>query len=187
MHHFHPAKRSVRTALRESTEDVHERLHQARPFAALAEQRLDVGGYSDLVRRIAAFHFTVGPALNLDDSRRRLLARDLAALGSPEPSLLGWSAPDSEAGRLGCAYVVEGSAIGGRIIYGQLDYLFGRSADGREFFRGSEGDRSRWHGLCGRLETAGRRLGAVKEMVDGAKDAFSLFERALLTPAPAHV
>lgn len=176
----------MRAALREATGAIHERLHQARPFAALAGQQLDVRGYTDLLRGIAAFHFTVGPGLALDDSRGRRLAQDLEALGSPAPIPLDWSAPETAAARLGWTYVVEGSSLGGKLIYRQLDYLFGDSIQGRCFFKGSASDRIRWQMLCDRLEAAGRTSGAVDEMVGGANDAFGLFEQALLAPVAAH-
>jgi heme oxygenase (biliverdin-IX-beta and delta-forming) len=182
-----PAKWKVRTALREATGAVHERLHQARPFTALMNKQLDVSGYTDLLRRIAAFHFTVGPELGLDDARGKLLAQDLDVLGSSAPARLSWRSPQSRAARLGWAYVVEGSSLGGKVIYRQLDYLFGDSAQGRCFFKGSGVDRIRWQMLCHRLEAEGRNFGAVGEMIGGANDAFELFEQALLSPVPAHV
>jgi heme oxygenase len=186
MHHPSSAKSEVRAALREATGAIHVRLHQARPFAALARQQLDADGYTDLLRRIAAFHLTVAPSLTLDGSRGRRLAQDLAALGSAVPLRLDWSVPETPAAKLGWAYVVEGSSLGGKVIYGQLDYLLGNSVEGRSFFKGSALDRVRWQTLCERLEAAGRSAAAVKEMVDGANDAFELFEQALMGQVPAH-
>ena len=177
----------VRDALREATGAVHERLHEARPFTALMNKQLDMKGYTGLLRRIAAFHFTVGASLELDDARGKLLARDLDVLRSSAPARLDWRAPKSPAARLGWSYVAEGSSLGGRVIYRNLDYLFGNSIEGRCFFKGSADDRIRWQLLCDRIEAEGRTCGAVDEMIGGANDAFELFERALQVLVPAHV
>ena len=179
------AEWKVRRALREATGAVHERLHEAPPFAAIAEERLSLGGYTDLLRKIAAFHFTVAPDLELDEDRRELLSRDLGTLGAAAAGRIDWSAPQSPAARLGCSYVVEGSSLGGKVIYRQLDYLFGESAGGRRFFRGTPSDGARWRSLCQRLEGEGREPGALDEMIAGAQRAFALFEQ-LVAPAHAH-
>lgn len=175
----------VRRALRDATGAVHERLHEAPPFLAIAEQRLSLPGYTDLLRKIAAFHFTVAADLELDEGRRELLSRDLGALGTGAASRVDWSASPSHAARLGCSYVVEGSSLGGKLIYRQLDYLFGESAGGRRFFRGSPSDGARWRLLCQRLEGEGRKPDALDEMIAGAQRTFALFEQ-LVAPAHAH-
>lgn len=177
----------VRSALREATGAVHERLHQARPFAALMSRRLDLAGYADLLRRIAAFHFTIAPKLELGDARTGRLARDLDVLGVSAWPGQAWRPPGSAPARLGWAYVVEGSALGGRVIYRQLDYLFGNSRDGRRYFEGCSSDRTRWQGLCDRIEKEGSRPGAIGEMIGAAADAFAMFEDALKAPVPARV
>jgi heme oxygenase len=175
----------VRSALRDATGAVHERLHHAPPFAAIADQQLDVAGYTKLLARIAAFHLTVSKDLELDDTRPRLLARDLEVLGSPSPERLHWRSPESASARLGLAYVVEGSALGGKVIYRQLDYLFGNSARGRRFFRGSPSDGPRWQTLCRRLEQEGQTPRGLDEMIGGATAAFALFEQ-LVVPQVQH-
>lgn len=174
---------TVRAILRHATDAVHERLHQAEPFAAIAYRRLSRAGYAELLGRIAAFHFTIDAEPG--ESRRALLSADLDALAAPPPPRLAWNAPASRAGRLGCAYVVAGSSLGGRVIYRQLDYLFGDSPEGRSFFRGSPADGARWRALCSRLEAEGAVPGAVDRMIAGAEAAFALFERAI-EPAYAH-
>jgi heme oxygenase len=168
---------NVRGALRDATGAVHQRLHEARPFAAIAEARLGLEGYRDLLGKIAAFHFTVGAELEVNPHRRQLLMQDLDALGTASADRVHWTAPATGAARLGCAYVVEGSAIGGKIIYRQLDYLFGQRPQGRLFFRGSLSDGARWRSLCRQLEVEGREPGALAEMIAGATGAFALFEQ----------
>ena len=176
-----PASWKVRGALRDATGAVHERLHQAPPFAALANQQLDVGAYTELLRRIALFHVTVSRDLESGRARTRLLAQDLEALGARVPRPVAWSPPTSASARLGLAYVVEGSSLGGKLIYRQLDYLFGRSAEGRRFFRGSPSDGGRWQALCRNLEAEGRAAGTVEEMIGGARAAFALFEQLVFS------
>lgn len=129
-----------------------------------------------LLERIATFHVTIGHDLDLKDSRAELLARDLEVLGSPAPEHLHWVGPETSAERLGVAYVVEGSSLGGKVIYRQLDYLFGDSAEGRQFFRGSPSDAPRWQALCRDLEAEGETPGALDSMIAGASAAFGLFE-----------
>ena len=86
--------------------------------------------------------------------------------------------------QLGWAYVVEGSSLGGKVIYRQLDYLFHRSAAGRLFFRGSPADSHCWQALCHDLEARGQTAKALDEMIFGARAAFALFERVLTLPLP---
>jgi len=47
---------SVRFALRNATDEVHERLHDAAPFRAIAEGRLPRTGYARLLRALHHFH-----------------------------------------------------------------------------------------------------------------------------------
>lgn len=178
-------KWKVRSALREATGAVHERLHRSPSFAAIANQQLDVAGYTALLARIAAFHFTVSEHVELNAARSQRLARDLQVLGSPAPLRLNWNSPKTAAARLGLAYVVEGSTLGGKVIYRQLDYLFGRSAAGRRFFRGSASDGPRWRALCRRLEIEGHAPRSVDEMTAAAIAAFALFEQ-LIAPEIDH-
>lgn len=173
------AKWKVRSTLREATGAVHERLHRAPPFAAIADRQLDLAGYTELLAQIAAFHFTVGREFDRGDERRQMLSRDLEILGSPAPQRLRWNSPTTGSAGLGVAYVVEGSSLGGKVIYRQLDYLFGHSAAGRHFFRGSTSDRQRWQALCRDLEAEGQNPDAIQEIIDGAAAAFAFFEQLI--------
>ena len=177
-------KRDVRSALREATAGVHERLHGLPAFTAIAEKRLSLRGYADLLRRIARFHYTVTPALSLEPDRCELLAQDLRTLGAPAASAAPWIAPESPVGRLGSAYVAQGSSLGGKVIYRQLDYLFGESTGGRSFFRGSPSDGPRWRALCRRLEAGCGSRAQLDTTIAGARQTFTLFER-IVAPAPA--
>lgn len=169
-------------ALRAATGAVHERMHQAPAFAAIADEKLGMAGYVQLFERIAAFHMAVGQGLGLDKHRRTLLLRDLKALGSPVPARVPWTSPASGAARLGWVYVAEGSALGGKVIYRQLDYLFGSSPDGRRFFRGSGSDGQRWRSLCQQLELEGHERDGLAEMTCAAQQPFALFEELVVRP-----
>jgi heme oxygenase len=180
-----PVQLTVRGALRAATSRMHERLHDMKPFRDIAEQRLSRGCYTDLLGKIAALHLGLGETLGMEPERRELLFQDLDALRAAPPSAIAWSTPETSAARLGCLYVVEGSALGGKVIYRQLDYLFGSSDEGRSFFRGSAADVGRWHTLCRRIEEEGCEESSLGSMISGAQAAFSLFER-VLAPAHAH-
>ena len=179
MHEHSSAKWKVRSTLREATGAIHERLHRAPPFAAIADQQLDLAGYTELMTLIAAFHFTVGEEFERGDERRQMLSQDLELLGLPAPKRLRWNSPKIRSAQLGVAYVVEGSSLGGKVIYRQLDYLFGDSAAGRHFFRGSASDGQRWQALCRALESEGHNPGAIEELIDGAAAAFAFFEKLI--------
>ncbi len=169
----------VRSALREATGGIHERLHRAEPFGALARGELGRAAYVELLSTFSIFHATVSASLGLDEDRRTRLARDLEYLGGQEQPPIAWLPPASTAGRLGSAYVVEGSSLGGKIIYRQLDYLFGAMPDGRRFFQGTPSDTERWRSLCQRIEAVGRGDEAREEMIAGASSTFALFERLI--------
>lgn len=179
---------SARETLRLATSDVHERLHEAAPFRKIAEGALDIGGYAALLRSIFRFHAAVQPVLSgdpvtvpLNDGKRvEQLENDLLTLGSdglgagPE-----WTPGDGGDSALGCLYVVQGSTIGGRVIYRQLDYLFGTSSKGRTFFAGSPGDRQRWAAVRALLEQGMSSPERLSGMVAGAQATFALFETCL--------
>lgn len=169
----------VRSALRKATGGVHERLHRAEPFGALARGELGRAAYLELLSTFSIFHATVSASLGLDEDRRIRLARDLEYLGGRQQPPVAWSPPASTAGRLGSAYVVEGSSLGGKIIYRQLDYLFGAKPDGRRFFQGTDADAGRWRSLCQRIETVGQDGEARDEMIAGASSTFALFEKLI--------
>lgn len=184
----------ARAALRRWTADVHERLHGAPAFAALAAGRLDRPAYADLLGRLLGFHRAVAPAVHraLDrlglpgEGHRVRLARlesDLAAVGPRAAPAV--TAPDwSDDAAVGCLYVVDGSTLGGRVIHRQLDYLFGPFDAGRSFFGGGPDDPLRWRRLCAALERHSAEAPArLPIMAEGAMATFALFETCLDGPA----
>lgn len=184
------ARHGARASLRASTSGVHGRLHEARPFADLAEGRLDRHGYADLLTRLHAFHCAVDPAVAsarqvlglaeppTDGARVARLEADLAHLGTTpyrRIAMPAWEADEA----VGCLYVVEGSMLGGKLIHRQLDYLFEANEAGRSFFAGGSGDGRRWRELCDRIETHGSAAARLDRMTRGAASAFALFEACL--------
>jgi len=180
----------ARAALRASTREVHERLHAAPAFAAIARGELDRRAYADLLGRLLAFHRAVAPLMacaratigcSNDNGQAARLARlesDLDHVGrtaGPRVATPAWA--DDEA--VGALYVVEGSTLGGKLIHRQLDVLFAPGERGRSFFGGTSDDGRHWRALCRRLDTHGSCEARLGAMIAGAASAFALFETCL--------
>jgi len=174
-----PVGVSARVALRVATRSVHERLHVAPPFLALTQDRLPLADYVTLLSRMAGYYFAVSERVAIEPTRLQSLRQDLADLGSPTPPRVDLPPVEGETRSLGWRYVVEGSIFGGRVIYRQLDSLFGDEEAGRSFFRGTATGTRHWQDLCSELDDAGAAAGAIDEMIEGARDAFSAFECAI--------
>jgi heme oxygenase len=170
---------TVRIALRKATGPVHERLHQAPPFAALARGESTREDYAALLGKLGAYYFAASAHVPIDPARLALLRDDLATLGVPSPVPPPMAGPQSPAARLGWRYVVDGSIFGGRVIYRQLDPLFGEVERGRRFFRGTSGAAAEWKRLSARLERAGTDRETREEMIEGATAAFAAFEHLI--------
>jgi heme oxygenase len=80
--------------------------------------------------------------------------------------------------RLGALYVVEGSALGGRVLCRGLDRLLGVEAiEGRRFFAGrGAGTGDAWRGFLDRLATVGPEPIGRAALVSGAIETFEAFE-----------
>jgi heme oxygenase (biliverdin-IX-beta and delta-forming) len=181
----------TREALRETTYDVHERLHGHWAFRGLLAQTITLDEYRALLSRLYGFHQPLEVALcaredlapDLEIHRRRracLLIDDLKALGGdasiadfpliPPPQYL-----DSRAAILGCLYVREGATLGGRVLAGKLDFLLGPGPMGRRFFAGTGHDAALWRACCAAFEGgfSPRDRGA---MIQAARETFAIFE-----------
>jgi heme oxygenase len=178
---------SMRERLRAATADIHEALHRAATFARIADGIIDLAGYRELLQFLHRYHGAMAP----------LCAKGAAALGAPEleaahrerlaalvndlsfcsaqPSPCADDAGAEPFFAAGCLYTVQGSTLGGKVIFGQLDYLL-PDARGRSFFQGSAQDGARWRLLCQRLESHDAHLA---EMEQGARHAFMRFESLL--------
>lgn len=176
---------TVRARLRAATADIHESLHQAAPFRRIADGAMDRAGYGALLQGLAGYHLsmreicaaaaqTVGaPELGAaHHDRIAALEADLSvfALQAPDISALRSSDPDFS---VGCLYVVQGSTLGGKVIFRQLDALL-EDEGGRSFFKGTIDDGALWQRLCKLLESVGQ--GKQYPSVEaGARHAFVHF------------
>ncbi len=178
----------TRSALRAETAGVHEALHGAPPFAAIAERRLERSGYQRLLWALSDFHSSLADVIEAGcqrlqspavfaacERRRHLLALDIDSLGGPARDLaVGPIKPLNGAWAAGCLYTLVGSTLGGKVIYRQLDYLLPTPA-GRSFFAGAHDDGERWRELCRRLEVFGAEQECLTALVQGAHAAFEYF------------
>lgn len=175
---------SVRARLRAATHDIHQALHRAAPFAAIAEGRATLESYGVTLMFLHRFHMALSPlcARGAQALGAPLLAaahvRRLAALESDLVFLgLKPAAPDGafqdpgDAFCAGALYTVQGSTLGGKLIYRQLDALL-RGDSGRAFFKGSSEDSRDWQTLCAALESYG---GDQVQLEAGALQAFGWF------------
>ena len=182
----------VHVDLRRATDAAHQRMHKLEPFEAIANGTLQAERYPDLLQALLQFHSIVGEAaekygwseLTSAPARTELLRRDLWCLGaSVLPSLAEWQ-PRSPHQVLGAVYAAEGSMLGGRVICGQLDYLFGDAQVGRRFFIGTKGDGARWHKVLASLAKHCAGTGALDQAIVGALFAFQLFEQSVMRSSP---
>lgn len=178
---------TVRGRLRAATADIHEALHHAAPFARIAEGRMDLDGYGALLDFLYRYHAALAPvcaagaaALGLPElaaahqHRLTLLRGDLEANARAAPSFIA-ETPRDPAFNAGCLYTVQGSTLGGKVIFRQLDALL-PSSDGRRFFLGTPQDGGAWTALCRALEDGGF---APERLEAGARHAFTRFGEML--------
>ena len=179
--------------LRRETADLHAAVETATGLPRSVRSRLD---YLSLLSRLDGFHQAAELALAdprwadhwaeiaLDPRRHRrahLLENDLHAMQAPR---LGPATPfggiDDFPSALGCLYVVEGSALGGRVIGPAI-----RSAIGdvpTSFFDSvGRGHPSPWRSLTEALRRFGDG-GDCRAVVEGARVTFLAFERHVAPP-----
>lgn len=179
----------VLAALRQATAARHERLDSGLPLASPDATLADYAAHLQLLRAwLAPIHpwlagFADGPqgALGLDAaSHLALIDADLAdpalagyvAAAGAAPDAAPWPRDASAAYRWGVAYVIEGSQLGGAVLYkrlaGQLAphplrYLRGA---------GEGGPGPRWRGFMEALRAGVRGDEQAAEACAGACDAF---------------
>lgn len=180
---------SVRARLRESSQEVHERLHDHPAFAAILRGDMTFSAYRELLTKLQGFHVPLERTLlsaaedcwfGLAPARYRIADRienDLSHLGGALDRGPGVSfqAFETTGLLLGALYVREGAAIGGRMLARKLDGLFGDSTLGRSFLSGQPEDAARWQHTCAALEQAGA-AGHLDEMMAGAHATFKALE-----------
>jgi heme oxygenase len=181
----------VRSHLRAATDEIHQALHTAAPFAAIAEGRATLAAYGGTLRFLHRFHSAMAPlcalgaaALDAPElgaahaARLVALKDDLAHFGlavDAEPDSSTGDANDNGDFCAGVLYTVQGSTLGGKVIFSQLDYLLSDDA-GRRFFKGGADDGKNWRRLCAALDQHGGDLGALEA---GARHGFARFQDML--------
>jgi heme oxygenase len=118
--------------------------------------------------------------------RAHLLAVDLMRLGARTPTRLPPPLPMTTFGRaLGCLYVLEGSALGGRTVARLVRATLGEvpmsflTGDGRSA-------PSPWLSVCSALTRFEALGGDGDAVVSGACDTFAVFADRLGRSAPSH-
>lgn len=173
-------------ALKESTQALHRRAEQ---YVRILDHDATVEDYARYLRAMYGFHAPIENALAADGTleaagfaaalRRKtpLLAQDLRRLdpcGPVPPCCFALPVSDSVARRIGIAYVIEGSTLGGKYILAHLPpavaALRGTATAFLEGYGAATG--ARWRGFA---EIAARLIalpGAEAEAIAGARDTF---------------
>ncbi len=163
-----PATESRVARLRARTRAAHATIETVPAMARLLADDVTVGEYVNVLRHMHAFHAAIEPAIAaglegcpaavalMDGSRCRALTEDLAWFGAasvPPPSL---PSLDRCEAALGALYVVEGSSLGGRVIFRHVGASLGVAVgSGGSFYgaRGADAARARWHAVCNLIES----------------------------------
>ena len=181
---------SVRMQLRATTDEIHQALHRAAPFAAIAEGRETLAGYGETLQALHRFHVgmhdmcVAGAAVlgvdvlgKVHAARVAALAADLAHMRLAVPAAVPQAAGEGNF-CAGLLYTVQGSTLGGKVIFRQLDGLL-PGPRGRSFFQGTAEDARHWQMLCAALEGCED----IAAPTAGARHGFERFG-ALLCGAP---
>ena len=188
--------------LRAGTRAAHERMEANNAMSRLLSADLQSADYVYALRALHAFHAGIGARLmvlgqdlpdgcSFDTGRLALLGDDLAWFGAKPARHLSMARciTDTETA-IGALYVLEGSALGARIIgkavQASLDV---EPARGGSFFCGAtaDGARERWITMSARINEAGAKMAAPARLrvVRGANAAFSALEHAIQRSAVA--
>jgi heme oxygenase len=184
--------------LRHATEAAHRNLHGHPAFAALLRGELSRHGYAQLLLRLLGLHAPIDRQLRRHDghslmawrrigaepSRLSRLRQDLAVLGYGLDALA--AAPyadaailppmDDIAAALGCAWVVEGSALGGEVLSRQLGAILGATRAGGRFLAFQPQQPERWRQCCAAIEDCGIDEQRRAAMVAAAVATFAAVE-----------
>lgn len=173
-------------ALRRATAERHDILDRAMPLAAAAPSLADYGAHLALLHAwLAAIEawlagYDDGPqerALLAPIARAAIIEADLAhpampaQLPLPTPAARAWPANASAAYRWGVCYVVEGSQLGGAVLFKRLR---GVLAPHPLAYLGADGAAvgARWQHFVALLRASVSAPCAVADACAGACDAF---------------
>ncbi|WP_157619564.1 biliverdin-producing heme oxygenase [Skermanella stibiiresistens] len=171
---------------------MHERLHLHPVLRPLTMRRPQMAGYLGAVRALYGFVIPMEPRLGDEAAGRAarapLLAADLRCLtsegdGSSSEPPLAEELPElaSPAARLGCRWVLDGSAQGGRAMLGHLQRSLGVGPDrGAAYFASAAVDLAAERlSLRDHLERHVTTEETCREAVEAAEATFAALERWL--------
>lgn len=145
-------KALLRSALRERTAELHEKLdRQVGVFDS-------VDNYADYVQRSFLFRAAIEPSLSQDSAwgvqhLRDLLGQDLADLGRQSPHLPAHRPPLTRPGaQMGALYVLEGSSVGARLLFKRAKALGFDQDKGAKHLAKQAQDLTRWPQFLALLE-----------------------------------
>ncbi|WP_432380497.1 biliverdin-producing heme oxygenase [Duganella sp. P38] len=171
------------TALRSATAERHAELDTRTPLAAAAP---DLRAYRDHLHLLEAWLAPLQPLLarHDDGARHGLPARDYLSLIRADlahPALAGlppapalasapWPPLDDEAYRWGVAYVMEGSQLGGAVLYKRLAARL--APHPLAYLRGTGAPGPRWQQFLAALRGAVTSERQIGQACAGARQAF---------------
>jgi len=173
--------------LRTETQALHSALEARIPLLDATFSRADYrrllgrfyGYYVPLEARLAGWsqgrEMDYAERVKVPELERDLLALGETAAGIGQlPRCTALPALATEAERLGCLYVVEGSTLGGQIITRHLQKSLGLSPEnGVAFFHGhGAATGARWKAFGGLLEAAAARLEDDEAIIASANETF---------------
>lgn len=181
--------RSVLRALKDSTQALHRCAEQ---YVRILDHDATVGDYARYLRAMYGFHAPIETALAGDltleaagfaaTQRRKspLLVRDLHRIdpcGPVPPCCTALPASGSVSRRIGIAYVIEGSTLGGKYILAHLPPVLAALRGTATAFLEGYGAQTaaRWRGfaeIAAQLLAAEPAPDAEAEAVAGARDTF---------------
>ena len=160
---------SLRRVLMSETRDLHDRLDQAIGVFA------DAGAYRGFLTGSYRFRAALEPRLT-DGAWQvqrlsRLLEQDMADLDQPRPALPAAPALEGRAAQAAACYVLEGSALGARLLARRAADQGFTASFGARHLAAQTAQPDRWRRFLEWLEHADV---PQSQAVDGARDVFGL-------------
>lgn len=176
--------------LRTQTMPCHKALEQNPYSVALMAHEANIDNYATYLKKLYGFvkpyeqHvFAKVDGVIADVETRRktvLLENDLKALGYSEAQIntlpvYSYPAPATTAQALGAMYVLEGSTLGGNIIYKRLNHLIGvdKETNGKYFTAYGEASGMKWKAFMDAFATYATENNAEQEIINTAIATFT--------------
>lgn len=186
--------------LRTQTTPCHKALEQNKYSVALMAHETSLNDYSTYLKKLYGFVkpyeqqvlSKVGALVPDVEGRRKahLLESDLKALGLSEADInallvYNYPAPANEAEALGAMYVLEGSTLGGNIIYKRLNHLIGieKETNGKYFTAYGDMSGMKWKGFMEAFGEYAVSHNAEQEIINTAIATFTNMDKWLSNEA----